>query len=75
MNSNKLQSLRNRIRRAQTSLSVMGEMVLDLEIDLMTPEERKDLQKALLSSKSPIVYKYLNARIERETATTICGAV
>ena len=39
----KLASLRKRIMKADQSLSVMGNMMLDYEMDAMTSDERKQL--------------------------------
>lgn len=60
---NKFESFKRRIKKAQSSFSCMGDMILQLEIDIMPNDERISLKNALLALKVPVSYKYLNERI------------
>jgi len=59
----KVQNFRTRIRKAQNSFGVMGDMLLHLEIDAMHPAERKALKDALEHSKAPLRYDYLTKKV------------
>lgn len=63
MDTKKIQSYRRRVKSANGSFGVMGDMMLCIEIDAMTQEERKELQAALASGRAPIVYKYLEQKL------------
>ena len=65
MDKKRIQSLRSRINRALGSLSCMGDMLLTYEIDAMTQAERLALRDALLASRKPLAYPYLNQAIEK----------
>lgn len=56
-------NFRNRIRRATSSFSIGGDLLLSFEIDNMSPEQRLFLQQALLNSKSPVRYAYLDSKV------------
>ena len=43
----KLKSLVQRKRKADRSMSVMGDMLLDLELQCMTPEQRAQFDQAI----------------------------
>ena len=65
MDKKRIQSLRSRINRAMGSLSCMGDMLLTFEVDAMTQEERIQLREALLNSRKPLAYPYLDAKIAK----------
>ena len=54
-----------RIKRAQTSFSIGGDMMLSFDIDYMTLENAVALRDGLLQGRTPVTYKYLNDRIAK----------
>lgn len=64
METKKVNSIANRIKKANSSYSCMGDMMLCLEIDSLTISERRELKAALLARKNPVSYGYLDQKCE-----------
>ena len=64
MEKSKVTKFKARIKKANNSFSVMGDMLLCLEIDAMTREECIELKAAI----APVTYKYLDSKIQSEAA-------
>lgn len=62
----RVQSFRTRIKRAQSTLACMGDMILQMDIDAMHPLERAQLRAALLAGRSPVSYQYLDQKVEAD---------
>lgn len=63
MEAKKVQSYKRRIKAAQSTLSCMGAVMLQMEVDNMTLEQRLELKAALQVGRSPITYAYLEQKI------------
>ncbi len=59
---------RARINKALASFSVGTDMFLQFEIDGMSSENKIFLQAALLDSRKPLSYPYLDAQIAKHAA-------
>lgn len=53
---------RRRIKNARNSFSVMGDMMLHIEIDAMLLPNAIELRDALKNSRSPLTYPYLDKK-------------
>ena len=66
MDRKRVTRYRTRIRKAMASFSAFGQMALDMEIEnVMSQAERIALRDALLNSREPIAYEFLNQCIQR----------
>ena len=66
MTTKEIGNFRRRIVRARNSFSVFGDMALHLDIDAMTQAKRIELRQALLTSRNPLIYAYLETKIAKE---------
>ena len=66
LDTKKLLSLKNRIKKAQQSFSAMGDMLLSYEIEAMSLDELHQLNEYL--AKKGILYKHLTHEIARKGA-------
>lgn len=66
MDKKTIQSFRTKIKKASTSFSVMGDMILHLQIDAMTASERTMLQEGLKASRAPLNYGYLDQKVQAD---------
>jgi len=62
MDKKAVSAFRTRINRAKSSFSCGGDMMLQMDIDGMTLEQRQELRAALINSKSPLSYPYLDKK-------------
>ncbi len=65
MTKERITKIKARIRRAQSSFNIGGDMLLGFEIDAMTLLEKLELQTGLLAGKVRVQYKYLNESIAK----------
>lgn len=63
MTKEKIQKFKARIKRAQNSFSIGGDMMLSFDIDGMSLDDMVALQAGLLGGRIPVSYKYLDERI------------
>lgn len=68
MDTKKTQSWKARIKRVQANPfgGVMGEMMVQMDIDAMCLAERIELQAALATGRIPVTYKYLDDKLHAE---------
>lgn len=66
MDKKQVTNFRRRIIKARGSLNVMGDMLLEMDIDNMDADTRSALQTALLQSSRPVSYPYLDAAVDRD---------
>lgn len=59
---------RTRIQRSRNSFNVMGDMMLQIDIDAMTMEVASELQAALLQGRAPVSYAYLDEKLAKASA-------
>lgn len=60
MDKKQIQNYRARIKKANSTLSCMGALILDMELDQMAPAQRHLLRDALLQGRAPVSYPYLD---------------
>lgn len=58
-------NFRRRIQKANNSFSVMGDMLLMIELESMEGEKAKELQAKLLEGKSPLSYAALDKKVSQ----------
>jgi hypothetical protein len=58
-----IKNYRSRITKASRSFSVLGDMMLTMEIEHMEQDKRIALQQALLNSKKPMRYAFLDKKV------------
>ena len=63
MDKKRIASIRARINKAQSTLNVMGDMLLQYEINAMTVQEKETLRRGLLNSRKPLSYAYLDKAV------------
>ena len=63
MDKKRIASLRARINKAQSTFNVMGDMLLQYEINAMTMQEKETLRRGLLNSRKPLSYAYLDKEV------------
>lgn len=71
MDKKTVTNFRRRIKKAQTSFGAMGEVMLIMELQGMSFEDKVKLQKSLIDSRSPLSYKPLNDMIKKENLENV----
>ena len=66
LNLNEMKNFRRRIMRASNTLSVCGDLMLEMDIDFMSIETCKQLNDFLLSQKNVVQYAALTKKINSE---------
>lgn len=71
MEKKRIQSLKARIRKAQTTLACMGDMILMIEIDQMSHADRLALQAGLKEGRIAVSYKYLDDSLAKASERSL----